>query len=650
MCGICGFYGFNDLHLIKRMTHALEHRGPEQFGYFIDYKISLGHRRLKIIDLSEKGKQPIFNEDKSICVVYNGEIYNYKKIREELEKKGHKFDSNTDTEVIVHAYEEYGESCLNKFNGMWGLAIWDSTEKKLFIAVDRLGIKQIYYTKTKDKFLFGSEIKAILQDQEIKRAVNYDALSQYLTFRYTPFDETLFEGVKKLLPGHYLTYKNNKVEIKKYWDINSENFEPEKNTEKYYQEKVHNLLKNAVQKRLMSDVPLGAYLSGGLDSSIIVGLMSEVSDNVKTFTVGFEAQEPYNEMRYAKMVAEHFNTEHYPLMVKADAASVLPKAIWHLDEPVSDPTVIAQYLISELTKKHVTVVLTGEGADELFCGYTNYKVMMKTEKYKKFLPEFARKKIIPKIVNSTPDKVLDKFFKYASSFGEKGKERFSDYMSSLDKREESFLLLQSVFDEHEKRKVYGEKLIAKENNLDYVKEKLTPYFKDITGTNYLNKIVYLDLKTRLPHYLLHKIDKMTMAHAIEARVPFIDYELVEFSFKIPAEMKSRAGGKYILKKIMEKKLPKQILKRQKQPFLVPLNKWYEEKLKGLAPNIFENSDIFREKYFKQKAMTNITENYEKSKFYYGRQIWTLLTFAIWHKIYIENDNMSKPNLDINKFL
>ena len=644
MCSIFGFLGFEDKALLKRMGSVSQHRGPDQSGIYIDKNICLGHNRLSIIDLSQKGKQPMFNEDESIIIVYNGEVYNFQDINKRLNE--HSFKSRTDTETIIHAYEKFGIDCLRYFNGMFGFAIWDSNKKKLFLAVDRLGIKPVYYIKIEDKFLFASEIKSLLQYKEVKREVNENALTKYLTFRYTPDNETLFKNIKKLEPGHYLVYdtKNKTIKIKKYWDIYD--LEPKDYSENYYKKLTLKLLKDAVKKRLVSDVPLGSHLSGGLDSSAIVAIMSELQKEVETFTVEFESESFYNESKYAKIVADYFDTNHHPLKVKADASEILPKAIWHLDEPVSDPTIIAQYLISQLTKKYVTVILNGEGADEVFAGYMMYKVMNKSEKYKKLLPGPA-KTMLPKIINKTPDKILNKFFKYSSDFGEKGKERFGYYLKNLDNRTKSYLLLQNIFDKDEKKELYTEELKKFEDEEGLEKE-FSKYFDDINKKNYINKITYMDMKTRLPYYLLHKVDKMSMAHAIEARVPFLDHRLVEFSFKIPARYKMKEGGKYILKKAMQDKLPKEILKREKQPFLVPINKWYEEKLKEIAPQIFENSEIFK-KYFDKKAVEKIYNNYDKSKFYYGRQIWSLLSFALWHKIYIENDNMKNPNLDINKF-
>ncbi len=644
MCSIFGFLGFEDKALLKRMGFVSKHRGPDQAGTYIDKDICLGHKRLSIIDLSIKGKQPMVNEDGSLVIIYNGEIYNFQDIKKRLGK--HKFISKTDSETVLHAYEEFGERCLRYFNGMFAFAICSSNKKKLFLAVDRLGIKPIYYTKVKDKFLFASEIKSLLQYEEVKREVNEKALTKYLTFRYTPDNETLFKGIKKLEPGHYLIYdaKSKRIMIKKYWDIL--NIEPKDYSESYYKKMTLNLLKDSVKKRLISDVPLGTHLSGGLDSSAIVALMSELNKEVETFTVEFESEGFYNESKYAKLVADYFSTNHHPLIVKADASEILPKAIWHLDEPISDPTIIAQSLVSQLTKKYVTVILNGEGGDEVFAGYMMYKVMQKTEKYKNILPK-ASKTLIPKIINKTPNKILDKFFKYSSGFGEKGKERFKEYMQSLDNREKIYLLLQNIFDKDEKKELYEKRLMESENKIK-IENDFKKYFGGTNRKNYLNKITYMDIKTRLPYYLLHKVDKMSMAHAIEARVPFLDHRLVEFSFKIPAKYKMRQGGKYILKKVMQNKLPKEILKREKQPFLVPLNRWYEEKLKEIAPQIFEQSDVFK-KYFYKKAVEKIYDNYETSKFYYGRQIWSLLSLALWHKMYIERNNLKKPNLNINSF-
>jgi|TARA_B100001971_G_C18250478_1_gene577791 asparagine synthase (glutamine-hydrolysing) len=630
------------------MTGILSHRGPDDSGYHVEKNISLGHRRLSIIDLSKKGKQPIYNEDESICIVYNGEIYNFKEIKSKLEERGHRFNSDTDTEVIVHAYEEYGEKCLQYFNGMFAFTIWDSKQKKIFVAVDRLGIKPLYYTKIGNRFLFASEIKSLLQYKDLKREVNKKGLIDYLTFRYTPTEQTIFEGIKKLKPGHFLVYKKNKIQINRYWDVNINRIS--KKPIAYYEKLVLKNLKQSVKRRLISDVPLGAHLSGGLDSSIIVAMMKTLVDtDIKTFSVSFEAEEPFNESRYSNMLADYYGTDHHELVVKSDTMKLLPEVIWHLDDIDSDPTLIAQYLLSEYTRKKVKVVLTGEGADELFGGYDEFRFLTLSEKYMKSIPGIMRKKIIPGIIRNTPNRILDHYFHFTSSLGEKGKERFEEFMESTGNREKSYLTLSSFFSREEKEELYSKKLMDFEReNADYI-EQIKPFFANANKENILNKLIYLDLKRRLPYHLLHKTDKMTMAHSLEGRVPFLDHNLVEFSFEIPPNYKFNGNiQKYILRKAVKNLIPKEILNRKKHPFVVPLGNWYKENLKELAEMVLSKTNIGHGYYFNYEPIKKIMRNYNKSKLYYGRQIWSLISFDIWHKIYIEQDNLKNPNLSLNK--
>ncbi|MFH1439615.1 MAG: asparagine synthase (glutamine-hydrolyzing), partial [Candidatus Woesearchaeota archaeon] len=362
MCGICGFNSENK-ELIRKMAAVIKYRGPDQSGFYLDANISLGHRRLSIIDLSKKGKQPMFNEDGSICIVYNGEVYNFKELRGDLERKGHKFYSNTDTEVIIHAYEEYGKKCVEYFNGMFAFAIYDSIKKEIFISRDRIGIKPLYYYIKDNKFAFASEIKSILEDKQIKRDVNLDALNKFITFRYIPEGETIFKNIYRLLSGHCISYdlKKNKIRIQKYWDLDISNKNILNKSEYYFKKRIRELLKDSVRKRLISDVPLGVYLSGGLDSSSVLAMMRDLNhnDKIKTFSVGFEHDVIGNELKYAKKVSEYFKTDHKEFLIKSDVIKLLPKIIQHLDEPMSDPATIPNYVLSENAKKDVTVVLTG---------------------------------------------------------------------------------------------------------------------------------------------------------------------------------------------------------------------------------------------------------------------------------------------------
>jgi len=628
MCGIVGIVGLEDRALIRKMADVVSHRGPDDRGYYVDKDISFGHRRLSIIDLSEKGRQPMHNEDGSIVVVYNGEIYNYLELKERLSKR-HKFYSNTDTEVIVHAYEEYGENCVNHFRGMFAFAVWDKKKKRLFLARDRLGIKPLYYAIIGKAFVFASEIKSILQ-YGISREVDLTALSDYFTLRFVNGPRTMFKGIQKLQPGHYLIFEGNKIYIRKYWNLG---FETEVHSQKYYIKNFLQLMEESVRMRLMSDVPLGAYISGGIDSGTVTYFMSKLmKEPVKTFSVGFGLEEHKDELEHAAKIAEHFKTEHKELIVKPNAAKILPQVVWHFDEPVADPAAIPTYMLSELAKKKVTVVLTGEGGDELFAGYEQYRII-KAGKKLRFVPGFLRSRI-PSIVKKIPSQYLNKFFKYSESLGEKGMERFNYFLNSLNNNIENYLNLVAIFDENEK-----EELLCKKEKIDVDFSALYP------RRDWLSGLLEFETKIELPDNLLMKVDKMTMAHAVEARVPFLDHKLVEFSATIPPRLKLRGfNEKYILRRAMKDKLPKRIVTRKKERFFVPIDIWFTKDLKEMALNVLNEGSIRREGLLKYSYVEKIFNNYKKSRLYYARQLWSLLNFEIWHKLYIERGFIYNPSL------
>ncbi|MEK6900782.1 MAG: asparagine synthase (glutamine-hydrolyzing), partial [Nanoarchaeota archaeon] len=450
MCGIVGFSGFEDTKLLQEMTSLLSHRGPDQSGSYTDEFVSLGHRRLSIIDLSEDGKQPMSNEDDTIWIVFNGEIYNYKELRVKLEERKHTFKSKTDTEVIIHAYEEYGEKCVELFNGDFAFAIYDVNKKSLFMARDRLGIKPLYYTVVDGHFYFASEIKAILSSPEVKRKVNVQALNFYLTFFANPLAETMFQGIYKLLPGHTLRWEQGKVTIEKYWDLE---MKPQKMSLSTAQEELQRLLRDSVEKRLMSDVPLGVYLSGGVDSGSVVSLMSTFSEKIKTFSVGFEG---HSELSQAKITADYFNTDHTEMVLGTDAIKALPEVVWHQDEPMGDPTSIPTYFLSQEAKKNVTVVLTGEGADEQFAGYEQEKFMMLHQQYVRKLPAWMRKSMLLPL-QKLPAQSLTPLFKYMGSLGEEGKRRLQEFVLA-NEPVEALMNIISLFTEEEKKKATAGKL------------------------------------------------------------------------------------------------------------------------------------------------------------------------------------------------
>ena len=632
MCGICGF-AWDDRKMLKEMADSIKHRGPDDDGYYTDKHVSLANRRLSIIDLSKKGRQPIFNEDRSICIVYNGEMYNFQEIKYSLEKKGHRFYSGTDTEVIVHAYEEFGEGCLKYFNGMFAFALWDSKNKKLFIARDRHGIKPLYYTLLKNRLVFASEIKSILVNREIKRVLNYRALHYFLSFRCNSTNETMFSGIFKLPPAHYLVFKDNKLSIKRYWQ---QNFNPVYKSEEYYSKLVLKKLEESVRMQLISDVPLGAYISGGLDSTAIIAMMSRLGiKDIKTFNVSFGA-EKYDESAHAKHVAGHFGTDHREIVVKPDTAKLLPNIVWHLDEPMSDPTCIPVYLLSKEVKKYATVILTGDGGDEQFAGYLQFK-FMKLHNQLKIVPRNLSM-AAPLAAKYLPKSLMDIFFKYSADLGKKGIERLADFISTNESAA-AYLHLMSIFDEDEKKELYSEKSrmltakidIKKFFNDEYLKKKYP----------YMTNVLRLDTDLMLVEDMLMKADKSTMAYSVEERVPFLDHTLSEITGSMPPELKLRNfREKYILKKAMSGIVPRETLKRKKANFFVPIGRWFKGEILEISKQALSEGKIKKQGIFDYRYIEKIWKNYDDSRLFYARQLWSLLCFQLWHKMFIE-ENMTK---------
>ena len=623
MCGICGF-NWNDKILLNKMLKVISHRGPDDSGTYSDKCLSLGHRRLSILDLSKSGRQPMSNEDGIVQIVYNGEIYNFKELRDFLEKRGHKFKSNTDTEVIIHLYEEEGVNCLKKLNGMFAFCIYDSKKKILFLARDRLGIKPLYYYSNKDKFIFCSEIKGILQNNEIKREINMKGVSSFLSFRANILSETCFKDINKLSPGNYMVYdlKNNKLNTEKYWDVY---FNKENKSLDYFKKELVNLLYDSVKKRLVSDVPYGAYLSGGVDSGTVTSIMKKFcAKPIETFSVGFEEKE-YSELDEAKFLSEKLETNHHELIINESSIKHLPKVIYHLDEPMSDPTSLPIYLLSEYTKKYCTVVLTGEGSDEIFAGYPQYKFMSLNKNF----PSFIKKPTVS-LVNFVPKKTLNKGFRFASELGDKGIERFSNFVKSKS-HSEQYLNLVSIFNEEEKKELLS--MPYKQNLYSFY----SPYFK---GKSIVNSCSNFDLKGNMVEDLLMKLDKNTMAFGVEGRVPFLDYRIVELAYRIPINLKlNLTQNKIILRETMKGFMPSQTIKRKKKHFFVPINNWFKNELLQLKEDLLSSSYIRKQGIFDYGYIGKINKGFKDSRLFYSRQLWSLITFQIWYKEYIENEKI-----------
>jgi len=570
MCGINGF-NWDDVSLVKQMNAKISYRGPDDTGAYSDSEITLGHNRLSIIDLSKKGHQPMTDLDGKLCITYNGEIYNYRNIRKELEKKGYKFTSNTDTEVIIYTYKEYGADCVKKFNGMFAFAIWDSEKKELFCARDRLGIKPLYYYHDQSRFIFSSEIKAILC-HDLQKNLDRSALGSYLAYRFIPSDKTILTGIKKLQPGHTMTYSNNKLSIKRFWNIS---WNETKISEQDAVSKIKQLLSESVNKRLMSDVPLGAFLSGGLDSSLIVAMNSALrTDKVKTFTVGFDHES--DEFAPAKKVADHLNTDHHELHLGYDKITkMLPKIVWYMDEPNSDPSMVPQYFLSEFAKKQVTVVNTGEGADELFSGYYHYR--------------------IGNSFNMVPGLVKKQIYDW--------------YYSPFKKKD---------------RKVLGFSVDPA------LREQLNK------PNALLNNILHFDIKHELPNWQLARVDRMTMAHSMEARVPFLDHNMVQFATQLPVNLRQRGiDGKYILKKMALDYLPKNIVTRKKQGFTTPLHSWLKSEIEPIAEDMLLNRDIISKDYVKKLINKHKSAKKPRPFQLYSYQLFILVCLEHWFRQYLD---------------
>ena len=605
MCGICGYLAHaEDSELLLNMSEAIAHRGPDDSGIYQQDEIGLAHRRLSIIDITG-GHQPMIS-DQGEVLVYNGEIYNFRSIRADLESKGHRFKTESDTEVLLHAYQEWGEDCLQYLRGMFAFAIWNPSRKELFLARDRVGIKPLYYTEFNGGFYFGSEVKSLLEIPGVPRKLNLKALSRYLTFRYTPGDETLFAGINKLLPGHALLARSDQPLKKwRYWNLD---FSPAENlSEKEWCTRFWELFEESIKLRMISDVPLGSYLSGGLDSSLIVAAMSGLSDSpVETFSVGFQT-EKFDESPYAREVASYFQTSHHELYAEQDAAAVLDDVVYHLDEPLADLAVIPTYLMARETKPHVTVVLSGEGADELLGGYPKYRAFSWSRRLGQFAPRFACNSAANFFENITLQRGL-------RSLG-------------ATETAQAYLNMVSVFDKNElpdllSREVYGE-VDSTEELTDLVR----PYFS--SEHDLLSQQLLCDFHTWLPNDLLLKNDKMTMAHGVEARVPYLDHKLVELCATIPSSFKVRLNEeKVLLRKVMQGKLPERIRKRKKTGFTVPLSQWMEGDVGKRVHKFFKPDFVKEQCLFRPECLESLGRKPLNHQ-YYRRQFWSIAALGLW---------------------
>ena len=622
MCGICGMAGMVDEELLRKMCQMLAHRGPDDEGFYLGEEAALGHRRLAVLDIA-RGHQPMHNEDRSLWLVFNGEIYNFQELKALLLKKGHEFYTLGDAEVILHLYEEFGEGCLPRLRGMFALAIWDEPKKRLFLARDRLGIKPLYYAFLQEKIIFASELKALLLSELVSRELNLAALDAYLTFRYIPAPGTIFSNIRKLPPAHYLTWKaletrgKGRISISRYWDLP---YAPgPRKSKSYYAHRLLRELKEAVGLRLISEVPLGAFLSGGVDSSAIVALMSEASGAaVKTFCVGFE-DEAFDERPFARRVAEDFSTEHQTLVVKGEAPPLLEVA-WHLDEPLADAASIPTFRMARLAKEYVTVVLSGEGADELFAGYSQYKVARALANLHPPWPASA-------------GLLLGRFFPQDGYVG-----RGLTFLASLSDPSSAFLRLMAVFTEEEKKGLLVDEVYERIRAGPRAALEARRCLEAEPGS-WVEKIFRRDLRTWLPDDLLLKGDKMTMAWGLEQRLPYLDHRLVEFALNIPVDLKVRLfGEKFILREALKGRLSKEILSRPKHGFSVPWQDWMSGELAPFWGRLMSRRYLAEQGLFKYSFFEGLLNRRRGlGNLYRRRKFWTLFSFQLWYDVFVRGE-------------
>ena len=622
MCGIFGKLFFEKTKIeekdYKDCLDEISHRGPDDEGFYVDENIILGSKRLAIIDLSEAGHMPMKNEDGRFWIVFNGEIYNFLELRKNLEKR-HKFKSRTDSEVLLHLYEEKGVNCLKYLRGMFAFAIWDKKEKTLFLARDRLGKKPLKYYFNDKFFVFASELKAILKDKEIPKEIDWGAIDEYLTYQYIPHPKTGFKGIFKLEPAHYLLITlDKKIKKERYWNLN---YSQKLNlSENEWIKAIEEKLKESVKIRLISDVPLGAHLSGGIDSSTIVAMMAqEMKEPVKTFSIGFKEKE-YDETKYARLVAKRYGTDHHELIIEPNAIEILPKLVYHYEEPYADSSALPTWYLCQMTKNYITVALNGDGGDENFAGYDRYNAV-KLYFSLKFLPG---KKILKKtneiLYYLTQLRIFHKGARFLSSFEE-------DFISF-------YVRLIGYFQEEQKEKLYHpdlKKLIENSKGSNFLRK----IFNKTTG-EWLDRILYLDINSYLPDDLLVKVDIASMAHSLEVRSPFLDHEFMELCAKIPSNLKVKGHNKkYIFKKLALKYIPKECIFRPKTGFGVPLEFWFKnELLNFLKERIL--SQEFLNYGFNRNFLEQLIKEHQKGIRNHAYRLWALLILEEWLKIFFRS--------------
>jgi len=627
MCGITGIVRSDgarvDRDLLERMNGAIRHRGPDEDGFYLSDGVGLAMRRLAIIDL-KSGQQPIHNADRTAWIVYNGEIYNYRELRKDLEGRGHRFYTDSDTEAIVHAYDEYGTDCPKYLRGMFALAIWDERNKSLFLARDRVGKKPLLYAQVNGQLVFGSEFMALLQHPDVSRDVNYEAIHHYLSFLCVPEPLTAYRSISKLSPGHSLLWKNGEIKLERYWQIDfSKKISID---EEQAGEQVVDLLRDAVRVRLMSEVPLGAFLSGGIDSSAVVALMAqESSEKVKTFSIGFEEQD-FSELHHARRVAEHVGTDHHEFIVKPDAMAILPTLVEHYGEPFADSSAIPSYYVSRETRKHVTVALNGDGGDECFAGYERYAAMNVAQRYVKLLPAVIRNGVIRNLAHALPQAQSRKN-------PIRKAQRFLDAASLSPVQR--YLRWISAFDEQAKLKLYSDDFRHEAAGFSTI-GFIEPWFAKANGAGIVDASLLTDTMTYLPNDLLVKMDIASMAVSLEARSPFLDHHLMEFAASLPERLKLRGmTTKYLLKRVLKQFVPEENLTRAKMGFGVPIGHWFRGSMKTFLRDTLLSEKALSRGLFDRDKVRQIVDQHIGHKVDHDQRLWSLLMLELWFERFID---------------
>ncbi len=628
MCGIAGVVYADpghpvDLNLLRQMTHVMAHRGPDADGFHIGRGVGLGHRRLSIIDVAG-GDQPIYNEDRTKAVILNGEIYNFQELREELEARSHRFLTRSDTEAIVHAYEEYGVACLERLRGMFAFALWDGSARRLLLARDRVGKKPLYYAQDGERLCFASELKALLQDPALKRAINLEALDDYFSFGAIPPPETIFEGIAQLPPAHYLVWERGVARLAEYWDVPQEELVPRSEGEAL--EAFDEVFGEAVRVRLVSDVPLGAFLSGGVDSSAVVEAMARLSKRpVLTTSVGFR-ESAFSELDHARAVANTVRSDHREVIVRPAAAGILPRLVWHLDEPFADSSALPTYYVSKAARERVTVALSGDGGDEVFAGYQRrYGLNRWDARLRRRLPAWLRTEVLgplgavyPK-ADWLPRALRGRYF--LQNLGTTFERAYFNDLS-LFRSEEKALLLSPEFQVH---------LNGRDPFVRFAR-----HFERVRGLDPLNRLLYVDLKTWLPNDILVKVDRMSMANSLEVRSPFLDHKVIEFAATVPPELKYRGRiSKYLVKRHLEGRMPRSVIYRPKQGFEIPLVEWLRGELREMAHDLLFSSRTVARGYVRAERVRDLWRNHQRGVRDHSSHLWALMLLELWHRTFLD---------------